>query len=150
MLRILEEMLQADETITARAVARKHPSVQHASSITRHAGRSDLLAKYQARQAELRTWSRRLQKSSRDKLAAGLAGKDQRIAELERQVETLQVAVVAMLRAVGEMGGMSRFLQFYEGYREIREAMQRMAVLPTAAAKEIGIGKGNESIKAHS
>jgi len=46
MERILAEMLEADETITARAVARKHPAIKHASSVTRSQARSDLLARY--------------------------------------------------------------------------------------------------------
>lgn len=50
MEHILEEMLAADETITARSVAKKHPAIKHASSITRIPGRSDLLAQYQERQ----------------------------------------------------------------------------------------------------
>jgi hypothetical protein len=64
MVRILQHMLESDETITARGVARRHPSVQHASSITRHENRSELLARYQAMQNERRAWLKRLPKHS--------------------------------------------------------------------------------------
>jgi hypothetical protein len=67
MLRTLEEMLDCDEDITARAVARKHPSIAYASSITRGVPRSELLLKYQSLQTDRRSWSDRLKKSSSSK-----------------------------------------------------------------------------------
>jgi hypothetical protein len=130
MARILAEMLESDETITARAVARKHPAIKHASSVTRSQVRSDLLAQYQERQKQFREWRHRTPKRSRDQLAAQLAQKDSRIAELERQVEILRVSHLAMIRTVGEMGGISKLLNLYDGYREVRSELDRLGVLP--------------------
>jgi hypothetical protein len=130
MERILQEMLEANETITARAVARKHPAIGHASSITRIPVRAELLARYQEQQKQFREWQRRLPKRSRDQLAAQLTQKDVRIGELERQVEILRVSHLAMIRIVGELGGISKLLKLYEGHREFRGELDRLGVLP--------------------
>lgn len=143
MQRILEDMIEKDEDITARAVARRHPSIRHASSITRIAARRELLAAYQSRQADLRAWEQRKHKTSGEKLTIALTDKDQKIAELKLQIRSLQVAVVAMLRVVGEMGGTRRFLEFYKDYREIRERMAQLGVLPQANVQEIGGASAN-------
>jgi hypothetical protein len=135
MERILKEMLEANETITARAVARRHPAIVHASSITRIAGRADLLARYQEQQKQFREWQGRMPKRSRYQLAAQLAQKDVRIAELERQVEILRVSHLAMIRTVGEMGGISRLLKLYEGYRDVRAELDRLGVVPHGELK---------------
>jgi hypothetical protein len=66
MIRILQEMLDSNETITARAVARKHPSLKHASSITRSSARSDLLGRFQMRQNQYGAWQERMPKRSRE------------------------------------------------------------------------------------
>ncbi len=130
MARILKEMLEADETITARAVARKHPVIKHASSVTRNPSRSDLLAQFQSQQAQYRTWQARMPKRSREQLAAQLAQKDLEIADLKHKVEILRVYSLAMIRTVGESGGISKLLKLYEGYRDIRNELDRMGVLP--------------------
>jgi hypothetical protein len=136
MERILQRMLEEDETITARAVARRHPAIKHASSITRIPYRLDLLARYQERQKQFREWNRRAPKRSRDQLAAQLAQKDSQIAELERQIEILRVSHLAMIRTVGEMGGITKLLKLYEGYREVRNELDRLGVLPHGVVKQ--------------
>jgi hypothetical protein len=155
MERILKQMLEADETITARSVARKHPAIKHASSITRIPARSDQLARYQERQKQFREWRHRMPKRSRDQLAAQLAQKDSRIATLERQVEILRVSHLAMIRTIGELGGISKLLKLYEGYREVRNELDRMALLPRGEVKPFELAPGTEvprtdgTIKAH-
>src|ERR1700722_20394663 len=114
IVRILQEMLEADETMTARAVANRHPFIQHASSITRHRNRRELLARYQAIQNERRCWLKRISKHSRSQTASKLADKELRIVQLEKQLEILMVSHLALIRAVGEMGGVSRWLKFFE------------------------------------
>lgn len=136
-VRILEEMLESNETITARAVARKHSSIKHASSITRHQGRADLLKTFQEKQAEFRRWMDRAPKASRTQLASQLAAKDARIKELEQQVEILRVSHLAMIRAVGELGGASKWLRFFEPYREIRDSLNNMGLTPATKITEL-------------
>ena len=121
MRRVLEDLLSRDEDITARAVARLHPRINAASSITRSAERSHMLAQYQERQAEYRRWRGRPGKLSGAAAASALADRDVRIAELESQVALLTASHVAMIRAVGELGGFSKWAQFYELYRGSRD-----------------------------
>ena len=130
MATILEAMLEADETITARAVARKHSSLGHASSITRNTERRRMLEVHQEQQRQRREWVERAPKRSRDHLVAQLAAKDSRIAELERQVEVLRISHLAMIRTVGELGGVSKLMKFYASFREIRDQLCRLQVLP--------------------
>jgi broad specificity phosphatase PhoE len=138
MLRVLESMLEKDETITARAVARNHPRLKQASSITRSSSRSRLLAEYKAKQEQYRRWHARAPKRSRDQLAAQLAQKESRIAQLERQVEILCVSHIAMIRTVGELGGTSKLLKLYEGYRDVRSELQRLGLLAKGEVKPFG------------
>jgi len=125
--------------ITARAVAKKHPRIQHASSITRSSSRKELLERYQAQQDQYRQWQRRAPKRSRDNLARQLAERDSRIADLERQVEVLRVSHMAMIRAVGEAGGMPKLLKLYDEYRQLRTELDRLAVLPHGEVKPFAV-----------
>lgn len=132
MRRVLEDLLSRDEDITARAVARLHPRINAASSITRSAERSHMLAQYQERQAEFRRWRGRPGKLSGAAAASALADRDMRIAELESQVALLTASHVAMIRAVGELGGFSKWAQFYESYRGSRALLAQLGALPEA------------------
>ena len=132
MREILEMLLADDEDITARAVARLHPSINAASSITRSEPRSKLLAEYQQRQTEYRRWRGRVAKRSGADTATSLADKDIRIAELESSVQLLTASHLAMLRAVGELGGFSKWAKFYEPYQEARDKLAELGALPEA------------------
>ncbi len=136
MVRILEEMIAADITITARAVARLHSAVKHASSIIRSSTRSSLMAQYQERQKQFRTMRSRIPKHSRDQIAAQIVQKDTRIEELERQVEILCVSHLAMIRAVGEQGGIGKWIKLYGSYREVRDQLDKLGVLPQGEVME--------------
>ncbi len=137
MRRVLDDLLSRDEDITARAVARLHPRIKAASSITRHAERSHMLAQYQERQAEFRRWSGRSAKLSGVAAASALADRDLRIAELESQVALLTASHVAMIRAVGELGGFSKWVQFYDSYRGSRDQLEQLGALPSAEVMPI-------------
>lgn len=137
MALILEAMLEADETITARAIARKHSKLGHASSITRSPERRQLVEAYQKQQKQRREWVERAPKRSHDQLAAQLAKKDIRIAELEHQAEILRISHLAMIRVVGEMGGISKLLKLYEGYRGVRGELDRMGAIPKSDLKRM-------------
>lgn len=132
MRKILETLLADDEDITARAVARRHPSINAASSITRSESRNKLLAEYQQRQTEYRRWRGRVAKRSSADTATSLADKDIRIAELEATVQLLTASHLAMLRAVGELGGFSKWAKFYEQYREARDKLIELGAVPVA------------------
>ncbi|MCP1290409.1 hypothetical protein NK214_09440 [Chromobacterium sp. S0633] len=132
MKQILEDLLANDEPITTRAIARLHSKVNAASSITRHPGRSKLLAHYQERQEQYRSWSGKTSTQSKAVTSAALADKDMRIAELEQQVALLTASHVAMIRAIGELGGFSKWAQFFANYRESRIEQERLGALPLA------------------
>lgn len=137
MRRVLDDLLSRDEDITARAVARLHPRINAASSITRSAERSHMLAEYQERQAEFRRWRGRPGKLSGAAAASALADRDVRIAELESQVALLTASHVAMIRAVGELGGFNKWAQFYESYRASRALLAQLAALPEATVESL-------------
>ena len=130
MRAILETLLADDQDITARAVARMHPTIKAASSITRSESRTGLLADYQKRQEDYRAWRGRIGKQSGGNTAAVLAKKDQRIAQLEASVQILTTSHVALLRAVGAMGGFSRWAHFFEKHQEVRRTLADLGAMP--------------------
>lgn len=134
---VLDGLLDRDEDITARAVARLHPRINAASSITRSNDRSRLMAQYQERQAEFRRWRGRPSKLSGVVAAGALADRDIRIAELESQVALLTASHVAMIRAVGELGGFSKWAQFYDSYRASRDQLTQLGALPDVRVESL-------------
>jgi hypothetical protein len=130
MLRILESLLERDVDITARAVARLHPSLKAASSITRSESRSTLVAQYRHRQIEFRRWRGRVGKRAGDQNAAALVDKQSRIEQMEAMVALLTASHVALLRSLGELGGFAKWAAFYERFREARGALQKVGAIP--------------------
>lgn len=128
---ILEDLISIDQDITAREVARRHPSLKAASSITRDPARRAMLTEYQQRQKELRQWSARTQKTSAASVERILADRDALIAALERQLDVLVASHVAMLRAVGEMGGFNQWARFFEKTSCVRTMLTAMGAMPT-------------------
>lgn len=126
---ILEALLADDVNITARAVARLHPSIQAASSITRSEARSKLLADYQRQQLAYRGWRIRAGKQSSVSMAAALAQKEQRISELETNLRILTASHVAMLRAVGAMGGFSKWAQFFDKHQDVQVKLVELGAM---------------------
>lgn len=137
MEKILQEMLEKDEDITARGVIRRHTSLKAASSITRSNERKDLLANYQARQAEFRGWRKRLAKRSKDSTALSMAEKDVLITEFKHQIELLTASHVAMIRAIGELGGYTKWAQFFGSYKGVLEMLTSMGAMPEAEVRTI-------------
>jgi hypothetical protein len=135
---ILEMLLEQDDNITARAVARLHPTISSASSITRSETRGALLAEYQRRQDEYRRWRGRVGKQSGAQVAATIADKDIKIANLESQVALLTASHLAMLRAVGELGGFGKWAAFYDRFREERQQLDQLGATSTSVAVDSG------------
>lgn len=127
---VLAEMLEEDVDITAREVARRHPTIKHASTVTRNASRRRLLEEYQKRQGELRAWLKRSKDRSQRALVEDLAKLDLENQELKRMIKVLQISHVAMVRVVASLGGMSKLLKFYEDYQNLRKELVRMDLLP--------------------
>jgi hypothetical protein len=127
---ILESLLERDVDITARAVARMHPSLKAASSITRSETRRNLVAQYRHRQNEFRRWRGRVVKRAGDQNGAALADKQSRIDQMETTVALLTASHVALLRSLGELGGFAKWAAFYERFREARNALQKIGAIP--------------------
>lgn len=134
---VLDGLLSRDEDITARAVARLHPRINAASSITRSKERSHLLSLYQERQAEFRRWRGRPGKITGAAAASALADRDLYIAKLESRVAALTASHVALLRAVGELGGFSRWAQFYDSFRDSRDQLMELGALPESTVRAL-------------
>lgn len=130
MQSILEELLANNIDITAREVARRHPSINAASSITRIPERRKLLEDYQAQQKTFREWSARSNKSSPARLQEQLAKRDMKIKELEQKVMILTASHVAMIKAVGELGGFPKWAAFFEKYKAVRKQLETMGAMP--------------------
>jgi hypothetical protein len=138
---VLDDLLARDEDITARSVARLHPRIKAASSITRSIERSRLLSSYQQRQAEFRRWRGRPTKLAGAAAASALADRDLSISELESQVALLTSSHVALIRAVGELGGFSKWAQFYQSYRDSRDRLIQLGALPEASVDVMPLRK---------
>lgn len=130
ILGILEWLLDRDIDITARAVARLHPSLKAASSITRNESRNTLVAQYRHRQNEYPRWRGRAGKRSGDQNAAALVDKQIRIDQMETTVALLTASHVALLRSLGELGGFAKWAAFYERFHEARDAIQKVGAIP--------------------
>jgi hypothetical protein len=127
---ILEELLLLDVDITAREVARRHPTLNAASSITRDATRRGIVIAYRQKQQDMRRWAERTQKKSSASLERTLADKDARIADLEAQIETLVASHLAMIRAAGESGGLRAWLRFFEDATTARDELISLGAVP--------------------
>jgi hypothetical protein len=121
------------------------PLFRAASSITRSEMRSALLADYQHRQNEYRRWRGRVGKKSGVQVAATIADKDIKIANLESQIALLTASHLAMLGAVGELGGFGKWAAFYDRFREARQQLDRLGATPTFAAVDSGSSSRSEN-----
>lgn len=136
---LLGAMLGDDETITARAVARRLEGVDHASSITRDPWRKARIEEWQARQAEMRRLIERVNKSSKTNLAAAMERKDARILELEERVALLIASHRAMIRAIGE-GGVAGWLKFFADHHHLLDSLRDLGAIPPTPVALLPVG----------
>jgi len=132
MERVLQQMLDNNENITARGVVNKLECLKAASSITRNPRRVALLTVFQERQREFRKWQGRVGKTSKENVAQALAARESKIADLQRQVDLLTASHIAMIRVVGELGGYAKWAEFFESYQSIHDALLSMKAIPSA------------------
>jgi hypothetical protein len=137
VLSLLEEKLEAmlldDEDITARgAVRRSQGTLRHPSDITRVEERRALLERYQTRQRDIRSVAAKANKTSKTRLAAAIAERDARIADLERDRDLLIAGHRAAILAVGEMGGMRAWLKLFEAHDTALRRLDAMGAMPPA------------------
>ncbi|WP_271009430.1 hypothetical protein [Paucibacter sp. B51] len=123
-------MLDRDEDITARAVARRHSSIKNASDYTRHAERRALLEQAQTKQLELRKFSTKVRREGSRLAAEKLQAAEARIRALEENESARVSSHLAMIHAVAELGGTAKLLAFYRAYAEVRNRLHRQGALP--------------------
>jgi hypothetical protein len=129
-----EAMLEADETLTARALARR-AGLSAASSITRDPTRRTLLQEFQQKQEHRRGWVVRSKKESLDRLRKALAQRDEQLRQLTTNATLLTASHKAMLLAVDEAGGTKAWAKFFSGWRASVQALRE--ALPTDLSPEI-------------
>jgi hypothetical protein len=129
-----EQMLEGDETVTARSLARRG-GLRAASSITRDAPRRALLGEFQGQQEHRRTWVQRAKKESTAQLQQALAARDEQVAALTRKVQLLTASHKAILLAVDEVGGTKAWARFFASYKDSIEALREPEALPVAPGK---------------
>lgn len=130
MVAVLEQLLQENVTITAREVARRHPTLRAVSSITRNQVRVSLLSEYQKRQLEHRRAAARIGSVHASVAHEVIARHEIRLQELEKSVKILTASHVAMVRAVGATGGFRKWMEFYEHHRVIRDKLVELGAMP--------------------
>lgn len=135
---VLEGLLERNEDVSARAVARLHPSIKDASGFIRHVERRALIEQYQARQAEVRVAVNKVRRTGAKAAAAKLQATSERIRELEESEAARVASHVAMIHVVAEMGGTAKLLQFYKRFAPIRDALARDGALPACLLGESG------------
>ena len=132
LLATLAEMLDDNETISARAAARRMGNIDHASTLTRDAWRAAVTADFQEEQARVRRQVEKADKSSRTNLSAALAREQARVVELEGNVALLTASHHALILAVGELGGLRAWSRFFENYRSAIDGLRDLGALPVA------------------
>ena len=131
---VLTGLLERDEDVTARAVARLHSTVREASSVTRHPERRTLLEEFQKKQQELRSAVKRVVHSGTTAAAVKLQASTERVRELEGSEAARVASHVAMIHAMAELGGTAKLQLFYRSYAPIRDALAREGSLPTLSS----------------
>jgi hypothetical protein len=130
---LLADMLDRDEAITARAVAKLHSTMHNASAYTRNVERRVLLEEAQAKQQEVRQFVGRVKRDGSKAAAEKLQSALGRIHALEADEAARVASHLAMIRAMMELGGTAKLLTFYKSYADIRDRLHRQGALPKSA-----------------
>lgn len=132
LIAILENLLAENINISAREVAKRHPAVASASTITRDRARRELLESYQVRQVELQKWQNRLKKGNKAEVATQLARQQSRIEQLERTEEILLRGHISLIAVMAELGGTTKLSSYYNRFSELRNSLTQLKALPEA------------------
>lgn len=130
LIAILESLLAENINISAREVAKRHPEVASASTITRDPARRELLESYQLRQLELQKWQNRLAKGNKAEVATQMERQQSRIEQLERNEEILLRGHVSLIAVMAELGGTTKLAQYYAHFSELRNSLIQLNALP--------------------
>lgn len=139
---VLAELMSADIDITAREIARRHPSLKNASAFTRHVERRNLIEEARRAQVSARAVQMGPVVQKAATLSEQLALKSARVLELEQQVGILVASHAACVRAVMKHGGIQSLQRFWREYEAISDGLRSLDAIPGGAeVKSINLQK---------
>lgn len=127
---VLDALLAEDVDITVRQVARRHPTLKHASAFTRNSARMALIAKAQQRQWDARQISSKPLREKSARLSELLSKRSAEAELLRKQVTHLVAGHVALIRAVQLAGGSAALERFWDDYKNVAQELQRIGAVP--------------------
>lgn len=130
---ILRQLMEEDVDITAREVARRHPTIKAVTAFTRNAVRAQVIADAQRRQQEVRAVATNPHRKRAETLGEQLERRGEKLSELEGAVDALVASHVACVRAVMRHGGMPALERFWHDYKEIGEMVASLGGVPESA-----------------
>jgi hypothetical protein len=126
-----DQMLEANEKLTARAVARR-AGIGAASSITRDPVRRAMLEGFQREQDKRNDWVKRAKKQSLAKTENQLNRQAITISQFEQLLQLLVASHKAVLMGIDAVGGTREWLRFFRSYRDgiLVEALRVVGAIP--------------------
>lgn len=126
---ILGDLLEKNEDVTARAVARALGVAP--STITRKSERARLVEQFRQNQQHLRNLLAKADKTSKGNLVSQIADRDRELEKLKRKIEVLTASHKALMLAVLEHGGIAGYWRFFEAYDGIKHELEAMGATPS-------------------
>ncbi len=130
---VLADLLANDVDVTAREVARRHPSLKNVTAFTRNPERVALIEDAQARQKALRAIALDPHRKKVASVTEQLQAKSDEAEALKGQVNALVASHVACVRAVLRHGGMPALERFWADYKAIGMAVREAGAVPPGA-----------------
>lgn len=118
LLSVLAEMLDRNETISARAAIRHMSTAKSVTDITRDEWRRSVLTDYQTEQTRLRAMSSRWGGTSKADLTLRAELDHSKLNDLQKENDIMRAGLVAAIRAVGEHGAFRPWRKFFDEYEE--------------------------------
>ena len=128
LLSVLSDMLERNETTSARSVLRRMSTAKSVTDITRDEWRRSTLAEYQAEQTRLRAMSSRWDCTSKANLTVRAELDGSKLDGLQKENDIMRAGLVAAIRAVGEHGAFRPWRKFFEEYEETFSVLKEKGV----------------------
>lgn len=130
---VLEQLLAEDVDVTAREVARRHPTLKNVTAFTRNVERAAMIKQAKRRQDEVRAVALAPHRSQVASITSQLERKAAEVVELQAQVSALVTSHVACVRAVLRHGGMPALERFWSDYKSIGDSVRAARAVPASA-----------------
>lgn len=130
---VLTQLLAEDVDVTAREVARQHPTLKNVTAFTRNAQRARLIEDAKRRQDEVRAVAVGPHRQRIASVSDRLQRKAKESAQLQAQLNALVASHVACVRAVLHHGGMPALERFWRDYQAIGDSVRAAGAMPASA-----------------